>query len=210
VFLVYQSKDLPDAARTTDTWREEVRKAGLAGLFLISCETGWDAGWDATSVGFDAKVVFQPQFAMLFGSGTQIATGVSEKLRVFDYQKAWRALASPPPVSYERFDTVCPSWDNTARAGERAVVMHGSTPEAYQHWLEHAIAKVSNQPRDHRIVFLNAWNEWAEGCHLEPDKRFGRAYLEATKRALMSAQRSRLLAPSAGRTPIAAAARAGL
>jgi hypothetical protein len=194
-FLVYQSKDLPDPARTVDTWREEVLKAGLPGVYLISCETGWDAGWDATCVGFDAKVLFQPQFAMLFGSGTQIDTGASAKLRVFDYQKAWSALANPAPVSYRRFDTVCPGWDNTARAGERGVVLHGSTPEAYRRWLEHAIERVATEPRDHRIVFLNAWNEWAEGCHLEPDQRDGRAYLEATRRALTSAG---LSSPAAG------------
>jgi glycosyltransferase involved in cell wall biosynthesis len=196
VFIVYQSKDLPDPGRTADIWREEVLKAGLPGVYLISCETGWDAGWDATTAGFDAKVQFQPQFAILFGSGTQIDVGSSGKLRVFDYQKAWSALANPAAVSYKRFDTVCPSWDNTARAGERGVVLHGSTPQAYQRWLEHAIQKLAAEPRDHRIVFLNAWNEWAEGCHLEPDQRYGRAYLEATRRALASARRSPAAAAS--------------
>jgi glycosyltransferase involved in cell wall biosynthesis len=185
VFLVYQGKDLPDPARTTEIWREEVHKAGLTdGLYLMTVETGWDAGWDATSVGFDAKVLFQPQFATLFNSGAQIAAGGDEQLRVFDYQKAWPVLANPEPVRYPRFDTVCPSWDNTARVGKRAVVMHGSTPDAYQQWLETVIARAAGRPRDQRIVFLNAWNEWAEGCQLEPDRRHGRAYLEATRRAL--------------------------
>jgi len=189
VFIVYQSKDLPDSIRTTETWREEVHRAGLPGLYLIAIETGWDAGWDATSFGFDAKILFQPQFALLFSSGTQIPVGGSETWRVFDYQKAWQVLADPAPVSYKRFDTVCPSWDNTARAGERGVVLHGSTPEAYRRWLEHAITRVADQPRDHRVVFINAWNEWAEGCHLEPDQRHGRAYLDATKQALTLATR---------------------
>jgi hypothetical protein len=183
-FIIYQGKELPDPARTTDLWRDEVLKAGLAGIYLIAIETGWDAGWDATRVGFDAKVLFQPQFSMLFGSGTQVETDGPAGLRAYDYDAAWRALSTPPPVSYRRYDTVCPSWDNTARARERAVVLHNSTPQSYQQWLESAIAKASRQSRDHRIVFINAWNEWAEGCHLEPDRLHGRAYLEATRRAL--------------------------
>ena len=185
VFLVYQGRELPDPARTTEIWREEAHRAGLKhGLYLMTIETGWDAGWDATNVGFDAKVLFQPQFATLFNSGAQVAAEGQEQLRVFDYQKAWPVLANPGPVRYTRFDTVCPSWDNTARVGQRAVVLQGSTPEAYQQWLETAIARAARRPRDQRIVFLNAWNEWAEGCQLEPDRRHGRVYLEATRRAL--------------------------
>ena len=191
VFLVYQGRELPDPARTTDTWRAEVLRAGLEeGLYLIACETGWDAGWDATAAGFDAKLLFQPQFAILFGSGAQIPAGSKEGLRVYDYAKAWPVLANPDAVSYRRYDTVCPGWDNSARAGDRAVVLHNSTPEAYQNWLQFAVAKVERQPPDQRVVFINAWNEWAEGCYLEPDSRHGRAYLEATKRVLVSHERS--------------------
>ena len=185
VFIVYQAKDLPDSTRTTDIWREEARKAGLTnGLYLMSCETGRDAGWDATAVGFDAKVQFQPQFSILFGSGTEVPTGAQEGLRVFDYQRAWPVLANPEPVTYRRYDSVFPSWDNTARAGRRGVVLHNSTPEAYQAWLEYALSRAEMQPPEQRLVFINAWNEWAEGCHLEPDQRHSRAYLEATKRAV--------------------------
>ena len=69
MFIVYQAKELPDPASTIAIWREEARRGGLAGLYLVAVETGWDAGWDATQFGFDAKVLFQPQFSMLFNSG---------------------------------------------------------------------------------------------------------------------------------------------
>src|SRR5262249_43586975 len=65
MFLVYRADQLPNAASTTEIWRKEADRAGLPGLFLMAVETGWDAGWDATQVGFDAKVLFQPQFSML-------------------------------------------------------------------------------------------------------------------------------------------------
>ena len=55
---------------------------------------------------------------------------------------------------------------------------------AYQRWLDAALSKVSTYPADSRIVFINAWNEWAEGCHLEPDSKHGFDFLRATKESL--------------------------
>jgi hypothetical protein len=189
VFVVYQGRSLPDPARTIATWRRAVAAAGLPGIYLMSVETGWDEGWDATQVGFDAKILFAPQFTTLFNSGAEIKIPGKEKLRVFDYQKAWRVLANPAPVNYHRYETVCPAWDNSARRGNQAVMMHNSTPAAYEQWLREAVARAQARPAGERVVFLNAWNEWAEGAHLEPDKKFGRAYLEATKRVMTGSKK---------------------
>lgn len=196
LFLVYRPKELPDARRTIDTWQKEVRRAGLKGLFLVAVQTAWDLQWDGqrerydtwdpTELGFDAAVLFQPQFGKLLNSDRRIAVQGKESLQVYPYSDAWQFLADCEQVSYTRFDTVCPSWDNTARRGSEAVVLHGSTPAEYRKWLERAISNATHLPRDRRLVFVNAWNEWAEGCHLEPDLRDGRAYLEATRAALNS------------------------
>jgi hypothetical protein len=184
VFLVYQAQQLPDPARTLGLWRDATARAGLSGLYLIAVETGWDAGWDATTAGFDAKVLFQPQFSMLLDSDARIDVPGKPNLRVFDYQKVWPILANPQPVGYRRYSTVFPCWDNTPRTGEDGVVLHSSTPAAYEQWLAATIERVRAEPPEHRIVFINAWNEWGEGCHLEPDTAFGSAYLQSTRRAL--------------------------
>lgn len=182
VFMVYRADQLPEPARTTDIWRREAEKAGLPGLYLMAVETGWDAGWNATQVGFDAKVLFQPQFSIL-GNVPRLEVGPT-KTRVFDYDSAWPVLASPPPVSYPRFDTVFPGWDNTPRRGEDSWVVHGNTPASYEEWLRLAVDRTLTRPPDQRIVFINAWNEWAEGAHLEPDRKHGRGFLEATQRVV--------------------------
>jgi hypothetical protein len=78
---------------------------------------------------------------------------------------------------------VLPSWDNTARTGERATVIINGTPENYEYWLKQALEETKQRnPEGGGLLFINAWNEWAEGCHLEPDRKHGRAFLEATKR----------------------------
>ena len=188
IFLVYRGQHLPDPQRTTDVWRSEVASAGLPGIYLIAVETAWDLGWDATRVGFDAKVLFQPQFGWLMTDAARQGAAVRidgrRSLQVYDYSRVRDLTETIPPVSYRRYESVFPAWDNTPRVGERAVVMQGSTPHAYGEWLRRAVERARRQPPEHRVVFINAWNEWAEGCHLEPDRQHGRAYLEATRSAL--------------------------
>jgi hypothetical protein len=47
---------------------------------------------------------------------------------------------------------------------------------------------VQKYPDEEQLVFINAWNEWAEGTYLEPDQKYGMGYLEATKRAITAGQ----------------------
>lgn len=84
------------------------------------------------------------------------------------------------------FRGVFPSWDNTARkATSNGVIWDRETPDLYLKWLSDSIAWTKkNLPVSEQFVFINAWNEWAEGAHLEPDKRFGYAYLAATRKAI--------------------------
>ncbi len=201
VFIVYQARDLPDPARTVETWRREAAREGID-LFLMTVETGWDEGWDATAVGFDAKVLFRPQFTTLRGT-PRLDVGGPASLQVHDYAECWPALAAAPEVPYPHFETVCPGWDNSPRDGERAVVLHEPTPDAYGRWLSEVLERTSRRPLEEQIVFVNAWNEWGEGCHLEPDLRHGHGFLEATRDALLgmagrtNGSRPRLSLPSA-------------
>jgi hypothetical protein len=97
-------------------------------------------------------------------------------------------LAKPTP-QYRRFPCVTPSWDSTPRRKAEAVILSGSIPKLYGNWLREVIDRTASEPPGERLVFINAWNEWGEGNHLEPCQRWGRAYLEATWEALAAATR---------------------
>jgi lipopolysaccharide biosynthesis protein len=105
---------------------------------------------------------------------------------VFSYPDVVASMLSRPPVPYPRFPCVIPAWDNTARRRNGgATILHGSTPTAYGHWFRAVLADqhtLNQLPEP--IVFLNAWNEWAEGNHLEPDFKWGHGYLRETYEAL--------------------------
>ncbi|MDR2708760.1 MAG: glycoside hydrolase family 99-like domain-containing protein [Elusimicrobiota bacterium] len=90
---------------------------------------------------------------------------------------------------YTLFKTCFPLWDNTPRFQRNPSIMDGMTPELYKKWLLYSIDWTKrNHDKNSQIVFINAWNEWAEGAHLEPCRRYGYAFLEATRSALEMSQ----------------------
>lgn len=192
VLLVYRASHLSDPLTTTRAWREEARGLGLGELFLCRVESSGTEKSDPAEVGFDAAVEFQPDWQSLrrvrrVGDGLRQPLrmrGLPHGTRVYAYDEFQMRMTEKPDPGYLRFPCVTPGWDNTPRRQQGGgVILHGSTPERYGHWLNQAIshAPVVNGTK---IVFVNAWNEWAEGNHLEPDLRFGSAYLDETARAV--------------------------
>lgn len=180
LFLVYRAGQLPDPRRTTDLWREEAERAGVGELLLCRVASFHDEHDDPRPLGFDAAVEFQPDWRRigppLPGFGPH---------RVYDYgHVATRMLAAEPPA-WPRFPGVTPRWDNTARNPQSAVVLAGATPERYRAWLATVADRLRHRPRAEQVVFVNAWNEWAEGAHLEPCRRWGHGFLEAHRDGLV-------------------------
>jgi lipopolysaccharide biosynthesis protein len=111
-------------------------------------------------------------------------------------------MLEKPPVHYRRFRSATPRWDNSARRAAGAVIFRDSTPDRYERWLRTLVQDTRESFQgEERLVFVNAWNEWAEGNHLEPDHLWGRGYLEATTRALDLVERASRLSPMAPPTP---------
>ena len=77
-----------------------------------------------------------------------------------------------------------PGWDNSPRRKQDSVIFVDATPESYEAWLRQAVGQNRAVGSVERLVFINAWNEWGEGCYLEPDAKHGHQYLEATRRGL--------------------------
>ncbi len=188
LFLVYRVGLLPEPARTAEVWRQEARRAGIGEIFLASVEGNFPKTGRVNpfSVGFDAAVEFQPNLLFYQDFKTRVWLRFLRKAfgrPLLTYLELVRRALNEPLPPYRRFRCVTPSWDNTPRRGGRAFVLEGSTPAAYGNWLREMIRRAEPTAAGERIVFINAWNEWAEGNHLEPGQRWGRAYLEATRAA---------------------------
>lgn len=184
LLLLYRPSELPDAAATLERWRGHFAERNLNPLILMTQAFG---DMDPRRYGFDGAVGFPP-----VGIGTELPPLDPGKL--FDpmfggylrsYSGVARSALDGRSSEYRQYPGVCPDWDNSARRGPRASLLHGSTPERFGAWIEAAARQVMNVPEpEERIVFINAWNEWAEGAYLEPDQHYGCAYLAATLAAL--------------------------
>ncbi|SDJ05690.1 Lipopolysaccharide biosynthesis protein [Paraburkholderia steynii] len=186
--MVYRPNLLPNARETVERWRKWARENGIGELYLAYTQSFENA--DPRDYGFDAAVEFPPNNAHPPSLANEL-TFFNDKFagHVLDWTHYLEKSYNYETPNYRLFRGVTPSWDNEARKPGRGTVFLGSTPRLYEEWLFNAasytVAKVDNP--DERLVFINAWNEWAEGAHLEPDRKYGYAWLQATNNALVRA-----------------------
>ena len=183
---LYRPRLLPDAAATVRRWRAHFVAAGLGDPYIVMPRvSGTD---DPREYGMDAAAGFPPH-----GNGF-VAPPVQDGLEKLDpdwqgtavrYGDMVRGALADDPDRFTYFPGVCPSWDNEARKPGRGFTVIESSPDAYGAWLDAACRRAlrAGNPQE-RMVFINAWNEWAEGAHLEPDRHYGYAYLNETARVV--------------------------
>ncbi len=191
LLIVYRPGLLEDAAATAARWRKYCAAKGLPGLHLAAVQS-FDRD-DPRTYGFDSAIQFPPLQIPAQNLARQPGFPGLEGFRgaVHDYREAVAHAMRQPAVDYPLFCGVMPSWDNTARRMERGTSWANASPELYGRWLHAAAVRTRrSQPPGRRLVFINAWNEWAEGAHLEPDEKHGYRYLEETRDALRTKQPS--------------------
>jgi lipopolysaccharide biosynthesis protein len=204
VFLVYRTGLLPEPARTAERWRNAAIRAGIGDLYLIRVEA-FTSDPDPSEIGFDAAMPFVPDWRSLPPARRpgaahrvlrrfKLADPLFERHAVMQYRDLMQRALARPRADYTRFPCVTPMWDNSPRRrSQGAAIFEGATPALYAQWLATEIARFSPPSVDENLVFINAWNEWAEGNHLEPCRQWGTHYLDAT-REVLSPVSSRMMA----------------
>lgn len=187
MLLVYRPHLLPDAGATTERWRRWCRDNGVGEIHLAYVQ-GFERP-DPRDIGFDAAVEFPPNMSNPRSlSAQQWLLNPAFNGDVRDWRELATEIASRPLPDYPLYPGVNPGWDNEARRSGRGRVYLHASPRGYRDWLRTTIhERLSAAPQAQRMVFINAWNEWAEGAVLEPDARLGHAWLQATRDALAPA-----------------------
>jgi hypothetical protein len=85
---------------------------------------------------------------------------------------------------FPTYPCVFVSWDNSPRRGQDGIIMTNSSPAIFESALSRRVNSMIDRPYDDRLIFINAWNEWAEGNYLEPDLKYGTQYLDAVSRVM--------------------------
>ena len=185
LLMVYRPSVLPNARATVARWRDFFQSHGLPDPYCVMAQAFGDS--DPRPFGMNASAGFPPHHSGFEGAPMQdslsrIDSGFAGT--VVAYETMVTTALARRAQGFRGFPGVCPSWDNEARKPGRGFAVHGATPAAYEAWLQAACEQALEAPEAERIVFINAWNEWAEGAHLEPDRHFGYAWLRATARVM--------------------------
>ncbi len=209
IFLIYNPHEVPSVGQMLGVWREQAERHGLPGLHVVAMQH-----FPFVSSGFlrhfDAVVLAQPGAAMFIprpgdpffgrisferflrglpprlGEALRYIRGLLPgRLRFHDYDDIWkRIIAMPTHRGVRTYPGAFVDWDNTPRYERTARIVKGANPDRFGFWLGQLVDAVIAEPFEHRLIFVNAWNEWAEGAYLEPDERYGLGYLEAVRDAV--------------------------
>lgn len=181
--VIARPDHFPDIRRTAQLWREEMRNAGIGDLFLIALEIAEVPS--PQLLGLDATCEFPPYGTNLPDDRDAVAFSRPFHGRIFDYEKLVHAALERRLQAHIMFRGITPGWDDTPQLGDRANIYANGAPDKYNYWLSELIDDANRRcPEGARAIFVNAWNDWAHGAHLEPDQAHGNAYLDATKAAL--------------------------
>jgi Glycosyltransferase WbsX len=213
IFLIYRPHLINQVDQMLDYWRELAQQHGLRGIYFIAMKQ-YEFPIQSIIKHFDAVVQFQPFEALgspdfsgqkraeqsrwlqplrklpepILNRLRELRSRIRPKLSFYDYDEVWQQI-----LAVERIEGVAcfpgafVDWDNTARYGDRGRVFKGASPERFAYWFKQLVEITAKRPHPENMIFINAWNEWAEGTYLEPDNRHGHKYLEAVRNALLPA-----------------------
>lgn len=208
-FIFYKPSLFPNMSKTLEIFREEAKMAGLE-LYLCWFERslGWTLD-DAKDIGFDAAIEFQPlsktyndffkhkskiykkltisniirKSKSLKNKLIEIISNHKEKsTRIIDYEEFINFDLTNADYGAKVYPGINPMWDNSSRrVNQKATVFKNSTPELFKKWYQGKYNHFEPFSEEENFIFINAWNEWAEGNHLEPCQKWGKRYLEVLK-----------------------------
>jgi hypothetical protein len=204
LFLVYDAEGIPNNHEFINLWQMLAKQNGLKGIYFVArvSATGRFSlnNFDYTSIveerynkvfsyGYDAinsdttryaEIKVEGTLSKMARAGLAKATGINMLYR-YDYKKIMENFYLPIEKEEHIFPQILPRFDRTPRAGKNARIYDNCTPELFGKAVDKALEVVKDKDDEHRIIFLQSWNEWGEGNYMEPDLLFGHGYLDALR-----------------------------
>ena len=189
VFIIYRSNNIPDFDKMVEYFNDRCISLGFSGIEIIE---EYNTFQNSPIVSSNKTLYFEPMHTISFGRSffEKVFNKLSNKsfnkkrslsIKRFSYDKIWKHILK----KNNKKSTIIPGafvdWDNTARRGAHSTIITDATPEKFGKYLGFLLDKTSSE-----YVFINAWNEWAEGAYLEPDQKYKYSYLERLLQELVS------------------------
>lgn len=196
IFMIYDPTAIPDYNHFVALWSNLAKEAGLGGIYFILQASGRHPVvgdvYKLKADGYNTDHFVQAETKILGGYNIY---RIKERLKGLNprwfplLRYKYKDIISHWYTDFDKMDNgypmVFPNFDRSPRAGVRAQIYVGSTPELFKMHLQEAVNIVSLRSMDHRVIFLKSWNEWAEGNYMEPDLTWGHGYLDALREVIV-------------------------
>lgn len=208
LFAILVPQAMPEPKRFMDLWNNLAKENDLPGFHFVGIIDSMpeinnnninniDKAVDdninkAKAMGFDAIGTTGQKYAelkaggkirkLLFAAARRIAPGVL--IDKYDYCKIMNNFYSPSDAREDVYPQLLSGWDRSPRSGRKAIIYYNNTPDTFKKAAQNAVDFVKNKAPEHRIIFLNSWNEWGEGAYMEPDLKYGKGKIKALKKIL--------------------------
>ena len=213
LFSILVPRKMPEPKRFMDLWNKLAKENGLPEFYFVGIIDSMptitkdnikdidkaidDNISDLKGIGFDAVGTTDQKYAelktggklrkIIFAAFRRIAPGAL--IEKFDYSKIMDNFYSPSDRREDVYPQLLAGWDRTPRSGRKAIIYYNNTPETFEKAARNAVDCVKNKSPEHRIVFLNSWNEWGEGAYMEPDLKYGKGKINKLRNVLESIER---------------------
>ena len=194
VLVIYRCNNIPRCGEMAAYWDRRAKEEGFSGIYLIEEVNTFQK--EPVLAESRAYLEFEPVFTT--NHRRSFAEKAVDKTRttvfnlltgshcahVYDYRTVWKNILrrrETPKGGKERCPGAFVRWDNTPRRGKNAIFYAGASPKLFEEYMQRQLEQ--SEEAGCRYLFINAWNEWGEGAYMEPDSRYGWAFLNALKRA---------------------------
>jgi hypothetical protein len=187
LFLIYRPSEIPHFREFIMLWRQLAENAGIGDIYFVgegvAVADREKFGLNAVSYTRHRQIEQMGQTRNLVRKAIRRLTGITPDMRVYPYAEALKYFLKDGPMVPGEIPSIVPGWDTTARLGRDATILHESTPERFRVHVRETLERCAACARSaqENIVFVKSWNEWAEGNYLEPDRTFGRGFLEVLR-----------------------------
>lgn len=193
VFFVYDVEHFIQIEKFIETWNKLAIKEGYSGIYFVKTISPRSKKNDSKNRIYSALFEREPFYSLAHNlSLTEyLYTRISSRIKFFlnkflkvktitltyNYDKCWKKINKSTPSSRNTILGAFNDLDTSPRKGYNSLIFKGASPKKFQTYFEKQLKKSisMNSP----MLVINAWNEWAEGAYLEPDKKHGYGYLEA-------------------------------
>ena len=215
LFAIFDPYNFRDVSNFIKTWQRLAKENGLKGIYFIAIcnssstlqrnadgtlkrvtpnlQSSERVYNDLLNLGFDGINSFGKSRAemLCMGKYMRIVKKLLHQYLPFlpthciNYEKITQHFFAPEDSWQNVYPSIFPQWDRTPRAGNSEGVYIKATPTSFKKHIQDALNVIKNKDVEHQILFLRSWNEWGEGNYVEPDLKYGHAFLDAIKETIV-------------------------